>query len=110
VRLARVLSNLLVNAVKYSPAGGTITVVIGRAEGAGATLAVRDQGMGIPAADLPHIFERFHRGRWARSPFCPNPWSSTTWWRPCGALWRADQQATARPPMTAGHVRSSGWR
>jgi signal transduction histidine kinase len=62
VRLARVLSNLLGNAVKYSPAGGTITVVVGRAEGAGAMLAVRDQGMGIPAVGPPHIFERFHRG------------------------------------------------
>jgi signal transduction histidine kinase len=62
VRLARVLGNLLGNAVKYSPAGGTITVALGRAEGAWAMLAVRDQGVGIPAADLPHIFERFHRG------------------------------------------------
>jgi signal transduction histidine kinase len=65
MQLARVLGNLLGNAVKYSPAGGTITVALSRderAEGAWATLAVRDQGVGIPAADLPHIFERFHRG------------------------------------------------
>jgi signal transduction histidine kinase len=56
------VSNLLGNAVKYSPAGSTITVVVGRAEGAGAMLAVRERGIGIPAADLPHFFERFHWG------------------------------------------------
>ncbi|HET7036121.1 MAG TPA: ATP-binding protein, partial [Thermomicrobiaceae bacterium] len=65
VRLKRVLDNLLGNAVKYSPDGGAITVTVTReADAAGdrAMLAVRDQGLGIPAADLPRVFERFHRG------------------------------------------------
>jgi signal transduction histidine kinase len=65
-RLDRVLANLLSNAIKYSPAGGTITVELLREHddnGDWAVLRVRDQGMGIPAADVPHVFERFHRGR-----------------------------------------------
>jgi PAS domain S-box-containing protein/excisionase family DNA binding protein len=64
-QLDRVVSNLLSNAIKYSPAGGTITVGVAREEADGgvwATLTVLDEGIGIPAADLPHIFERFHRG------------------------------------------------
>jgi PAS domain S-box-containing protein len=64
LRLERVLNNLLNNAIKYSPDGGTITVNVARQQCAGrawAALAVRDEGLGIPAADLPHLFERFHR-------------------------------------------------
>jgi signal transduction histidine kinase len=59
-RLERVLANLLSNAIKYSPAEGEITIVVGR-DGPWAVLEVRDQGIGIPAQDLPNIFERFHR-------------------------------------------------
>jgi signal transduction histidine kinase len=64
LRLERVLVNLLTNAVKYSPHGGPIMVTITRqrhAERDWAALSVRDEGLGIPAADLPHLFERFHR-------------------------------------------------
>jgi signal transduction histidine kinase len=63
-RLERVLDNLLGNAVKYSPDGGVITVVVVREEddtGAWAILSVRDQSVGIPGPDLGHIFERFQR-------------------------------------------------
>jgi signal transduction histidine kinase len=62
VRLARVLDNLLENAVKYSPRGGTVEVAVS-AEGGDAVVRVTDHGEGIPAADLPHIWERFRRGR-----------------------------------------------
>ncbi len=58
------LMNLVANAIKYSPAGGEIVVEVQRQEetaAAWAVLAVRDQGLGIPAADVPHIFTRFHR-------------------------------------------------
>src|SRR5205085_140437 len=59
-RLERVLLNLFANAVKYSPDGGAISLTVSR-EDHWAVVTVRDQGLGIPAADLPHIFERFHR-------------------------------------------------
>ena len=63
-RLTRVLSNLLTNAIKYSPNGGEIVVALRREAMGGrdwAVLEVRDHGIGIPAADLPAIFEPFHR-------------------------------------------------
>jgi signal transduction histidine kinase len=65
-RLERVVANLVANALKYSPAGHPVEVTIGREETADeevAVLTVRDQGVGIPAADLPHIFTPFRRGR-----------------------------------------------
>jgi signal transduction histidine kinase len=57
-----VLDNLLENAVKYSPRGGSVEVAIGSEDGT-AVLRVADRGEGIPAADLPYIWERFRRGR-----------------------------------------------
>ncbi len=60
-RLERVLDNLLANALKYSPGGGDVEVRVTR-EGDAAMIAVRDHGLGIPAADLPHVFAPFQRG------------------------------------------------
>lgn len=63
-RIERALANLLVNALKYSPAGGAITVSLQRERLAGAPVAVvriDDQGVGIPAGELPRVFERFFR-------------------------------------------------
>lgn len=61
-RLGQVLMNLLVNAAAYSPNGSTIDVEVRAREG-GVMLAVRDGGVGIPAEDLPYVFDRFFRGR-----------------------------------------------
>lgn len=60
-RIERVVDNLLSNAVKYSPEGGTVTVRL-HEEGEWIVLAVRDEGVGIPAGELEHIFERYRRG------------------------------------------------
>jgi signal transduction histidine kinase len=59
-RIEQVLSNLLDNAIKYSPEGGTITVV-GRGTGQQAIIWIRDQGIGIPPEELDRVFERFYR-------------------------------------------------
>jgi PAS domain S-box-containing protein len=63
-RLERVLANLLSNAIKYSPEGGEIVIEIEQADEARerwAVIRVRDSGLGIPAEDLPHIFDPFRR-------------------------------------------------
>ncbi len=61
-QLCQAVGNLLDNALKFTPAGGRITVALTRLEGR-AELSVEDSGVGIPAEDLPYIFNRFHRGR-----------------------------------------------
>jgi two-component system phosphate regulon sensor histidine kinase PhoR len=64
--VSQVMSNLLDNAIKYTPAGGNITVGA-RHAGAFCELYVRDTGAGIPSEDLPRLFERFYRVDKARS-------------------------------------------
>jgi two-component system sensor histidine kinase BaeS len=59
-RLRQVMQNLLANAVKHTPAGATIRVRVA-SDGAHATVAVADDGPGIPAGDLERVFERFYR-------------------------------------------------
>lgn len=59
-RLEKVLLNLLSNAIKFTPAGGRITVSC-QVEGRVVGLAVTDTGRGIPAQELPHIFDRFRQ-------------------------------------------------
>ena len=65
-RLRELLLILLDNAFKYSDEGGTVTVRLA-ADGSSVSLAVADSGHGIPAADLPHVFDRFYRVDKARS-------------------------------------------
>jgi heavy metal sensor kinase len=65
-KLRRLLLILAHNAVKYTPAGGQVTIA-GRADTTEVTLAVTDTGVGIGPDDLPHIFERFWRADKVRS-------------------------------------------
>jgi DNA-binding response OmpR family regulator len=60
--LHQVITNLLTNALKFTPAGGHVTISTGPS-GADAILRVTDTGTGIPADDLPRIFDRFWRGQ-----------------------------------------------
>jgi two-component system, OmpR family, sensor histidine kinase MprB len=60
-RLERVVENVLDNAIKWSPPGGTIDVRL-----VDGTLTVRDRGPGVAEADLPHVFDRFYRATAAR--------------------------------------------
>ncbi len=64
-RLERVVSNLVSNAIKFSPEGGRVSLVVRDEERDGepwVALDVHDEGVGIPAEDVPRIFERFYRG------------------------------------------------
>jgi two-component system sensor histidine kinase BaeS len=65
-RLNQVVANLLANALRYTDAGGTVSVVV-RPDGRDAVLEVSDTGIGIPADDVPKVFTRFWRGEHSRS-------------------------------------------
>lgn len=66
-RMEQVLVNLLDNAIKYSRPGGSVTVRVSAGPDGWATIRVRDQGIGIPVEELPHIGQRFYRADKARS-------------------------------------------
>jgi two-component system OmpR family sensor kinase len=64
-RLKQLLLNLVDNAVKHTPDGGTISLCLGQVK-EWTSLSIRDTGRGIPAEDLPHIFDRFYRAEKSR--------------------------------------------
>ena len=65
-RLEQVVVNLLTNALRYTDAGGRVSLSL-RQVGGDAVLEVADSGIGIPAEDIPHVFTRFWRGEKSRS-------------------------------------------
>jgi two-component system OmpR family sensor kinase len=65
-RLKQLILNLVDNAMKYTPAGGSVTLSLSKANST-ANIEVSDSGVGIPAEDLPRIFDRFYRVDKARS-------------------------------------------
>jgi len=60
LRLGQALANLLSNAIKYTPEGGRVLLSADTAEGQ-VMICVKDNGIGIPQEDLPHIFDKFYR-------------------------------------------------
>ncbi|MGI8607092.1 MAG: sensor histidine kinase, partial [Gaiellaceae bacterium] len=69
-RLLQVFDNLFSNAIKFSPAGGTVDVHVSSA-GSSAAIEVRDEGIGIPHAEQEHLFRRFFRASTATSREIP---------------------------------------
>lgn len=67
VRLNQVLSNLISNALRHTPEGGKVAIEAEGAADGGVSIQVSDTGTGIPAEDLPFIFDRFWRGDKSRS-------------------------------------------
>jgi two-component system OmpR family sensor kinase len=70
-RLRQLFLNLITNAIKYTPRDGSVELTLSR-RGRTAVFAVRDTGIGLAAADLPHVFERFWRADRARSRRVPD--------------------------------------
>ncbi len=65
-RLSQIVRNLLANALRHTPGGGRIVVSVRQAAGA-VEIDVADTGEGIPAQELPHVFDRFYRGDKSRA-------------------------------------------
>ena len=66
-RIEQVVTNIIGNAIKYTPDGGKISVNVSENDGGEYVLSVTDTGVGIPEEDLEHIFERFYRVDKSRS-------------------------------------------
>jgi signal transduction histidine kinase len=66
VRIREVISNLLSNALRHTPAGGSVTVRVMAAESSGVSVEVRDTGTGMTPEELPQAFDRFYKGAQSR--------------------------------------------
>ena len=60
IKVSQILTNLISNAIKFTAPGGQITVTV-TPEPGGVAVRVADSGLGIPAAELPHLFEQFRQ-------------------------------------------------
>ena len=99
-RVRHVLRNLLENAAKYSPGGGTVTVRLEPQE-RHLRFAVQDEGLGIPRHERAHVFERFTGSTSTRSAASAGPGpASTSRASPCGVPERRPPPAVeGRPPV-----------
>jgi len=70
-RLTEVVTNLVTNAINYTPRGGSVLVTTTAGSDQWVTFTVRDTGPGISAKDLPRLFERFYRGEVGRRASAP---------------------------------------
>jgi two-component system, OmpR family, sensor histidine kinase BaeS len=60
-RIRQVIGNLIANALRFTPSGGTVRLIVEPADDGGVEITVRDSGSGISVQELPHIFDRFYR-------------------------------------------------
>ena len=97
-RLRQLVMILVDNAIRHSPADGRVGVAV-RAERAGASLVVEDEGPGIRPEDMPHVFERFYRR--AAAPRAAGPGS--VWPSPNGSSTGTAAASTCRTGPRAGH-------
>jgi len=67
-QIAQVVRNLIDNAIKFSPEGGVLEITVKSRNRSVAVVSVKDQGVGIPKEDIPHIFDRFYKVEKAHTP------------------------------------------
>ena len=95
-RLGQILRNLLDNAVKFSPAGGTVRIRIDRSDGK-PSLSVEDEGPGIPSAEQDRIFQRFYQVDRSRSKVRPGTGLGLAIVKHLAQLHGAEVQVTSQP-------------
>ena len=111
-RLRQLLLNLAANALRFTPAGGRVTLRCRRAAG-GAVLSVEDSGVGIAAADLPRVFDRFYRADAARAHDSDpdaggqDAAAAPGWGWPSPSGWRRPTEGRSRPRARPAGAASS---
>src|SRR5690606_20248328 len=95
----RVLRHLIENAMRHTGDGGAVTVAVAGGDGE-CTVEVRDTGVGIAPADLPHVFERFYRGEKSRGAAATHAGLGLAIVKRIVELHGGRVQASSRPGLT----------